>query len=276
MATPSSAALPTARLRRGPRLRVVLAVIAAGTLLAGAALWLRDSPLVSIDQVTVTGATGPTRGSIEGALTDAARGMSTLHVDVGRLQAAVAAFPIVASVEIHTHFPHKAVVIVHQRTPVAAITLAGTPIAVDAQGTLLRATPTAGLTMLSGSGAPSNGVLTDPARLRDLALLAAAPAGLRRAVTSVGAGPGGLVLQLRDGPQARFGDRTRTAAKWLALRRVLADPASQGAAYIDVRVPERPAAGGFPAAATDGSADPAVTDGTTDGTDTTGDTGVVQ
>jgi hypothetical protein len=48
-----------------------------------------------------------------------------------------------------------------------------------------------------------------------------------------------------------FGDASRPHAKWLSLARVLADPSSAGASYVDVRLPERPAAG-FP-----GSAGPA-------------------
>ena len=36
-------------------------------------------------------------------------------------------------------------------------------------------------------------------------------------------------------------------AKWTAAARVLADPSSRGAAYIDLRLPDRPAAGGLAA-----------------------------
>ena len=42
-----------------------------------------------------------------------------------------------------------------------------------------------------------------------------------------------------------FGDAGAPHAKWLALARVLADPSSAGASYVDVRLPDRPAAG-FP------------------------------
>ncbi len=43
--------------------------------------------------------------------------------------------------------------------------------------------------------------------------------------------------------QIYFGDASRAHAKWMAAARVLADPSSQGAWYVDVRLPERPAAG---------------------------------
>ncbi|MGA8365575.1 MAG: hypothetical protein WB709_13825, partial [Solirubrobacteraceae bacterium] len=48
---------------------------------------------------------------------------------------------------------------------------------------------------------------------------------------------------LRGGLLAYFGDATRPHAKWLSLARVLADPSSADASYVDVRLPERPAAG---------------------------------
>jgi cell division protein FtsQ len=55
----------------------------------------------------------------------------------------------------------------------------------------------------------------------------------------------GLTLELRDGPKLVFGDLRGLEAKWAAASRVLADPGSEGATYVDVRVPERPAAGGL-------------------------------
>jgi len=48
---------------------------------------------------------------------------------------------------------------------------------------------------------------------------------------------------MRGGLLVYFGDAARPHAKWTALARVLADPSSAGASYIDVRLPERPAAG---------------------------------
>jgi cell division protein FtsQ len=57
----------------------------------------------------------------------------------------------------------------------------------------------------------------------------------------------GIVVELRDGPELIFGDATHVRAKWIAATRVLADPEAEGASYIDVRLPGRPAAGGLPA-----------------------------
>jgi cell division protein FtsQ len=56
----------------------------------------------------------------------------------------------------------------------------------------------------------------------------------------------GLVAELRAGPELRFGDPSRLPAKWIAAARVLAASGARGASYIDLRLPERPAAGGLP------------------------------
>jgi hypothetical protein len=57
----------------------------------------------------------------------------------------------------------------------------------------------------------------------------------------------GLVVEMNEGPELIFGDATRVRDKWDAAARVLADPAAEGAAYVDVRLPDRPAAGGLAA-----------------------------
>ena len=55
---------------------------------------------------------------------------------------------------------------------------------------------------------------------------------------------------MRAGPQLFFGTSARPLAKWMATARVLAEPSAAGAVYLDVRVPERVAAGGLGSAPT--------------------------
>ena len=77
----------------------------------------------------------------------------------------------------------------------------------------------------------------------------------------------GLVVQLRDGPSIYFGAPDRLAAKWLSATAVLADPGSAGALYIDVTVPDHPAAGAGSAPST--VAGPITPTATTAGASTT-------
>ena len=89
----------------------------------------------------------------------------------------------------------------------------------------------------------------ETALLAELTVLGAAPKALARAAERAYSGSKGLTLVMRSGLRVYFGDSSRPHAKWTSLAQVLADPGSAGASYVDVRVPERPAAG-FPAGVT--------------------------
>jgi cell division protein FtsQ len=76
-------------------------------------------------------------------------------------------------------------------------------------------------------------------------------------VRRVYVGPHGITVPLSDGPTLYLGDSERLRAKWIAAATVLADRSSAGATYIDLRLPERPAAGGLeppPVASQNGAA----------------------
>ncbi len=88
-------------------------------------------------------------------------------------------------------------------------------------------------------------------------MLGAAPRVLLGWVSRVFEGHEGLTVAMRTGLLLYFGDATRPHAKWLSAARVLADPSSAGATYVDVRAPERPAAGTTSAGGLAGGAAPA-------------------
>ncbi|MDP9346145.1 MAG: hypothetical protein M3P44_10545, partial [Actinomycetota bacterium] len=112
--------------------------------------------------------------------------------------------------------------------------------------------------LISTRRSPATDEVTD-ARTRALVkLLAAAPASVRAQTERAFVGDRGLTVRLADGPALYFGAGNRLAAKWTAVVRVLQDRSSAGATYLDVRLPERAAAGGLaplhPATATPGTA----------------------
>jgi cell division protein FtsQ len=232
---------------RHRRLRVaLLACLIAMPLLSGGWLLLRNSPLVSVDRVRVTGVHGANASAIETALSDAARHMSTLDVHVGALRAAVAPFRVVRDLRVSSSFPHALRIKVIEQLPVAALSVGGTRTAVAADGVVL------GPALLSGSLAAVTGTAAEPAAgqrvksptlLASLAILGAAPTSLARMATRVYMGSKGLTVTMRNGLRVYFGDAGTPRAKWLSLARVLADQSSAGASYVDVRLPERPAAG---------------------------------
>lgn len=237
-----------AQLRLSPRLRrrLLLLALAVAALAAGWFGWLRDSSLVAVEQVEISGLTAPSAARIERAITAAAQDMTTLHVRPEIIEQAVAGFPVVDAIEVEADFPHTLRVRVIEHRPVALIQAGGDQVPVAADGTLLpdvevRGTlPAVTVGALGGSGRLSD------ARARALVAVAGAapPPLLERAERVVYEGDRGIVVQLRDGPELVFGDGSRPRAKWLAASAVLADESSRGAGYVDLRIPERPAAGG--------------------------------
>ncbi len=229
------------------RLRIaLLALLVALPLLGCGWLWLRHSSLVAVQRIRISGVRGPDAARIEVALGGAARHMSTLDVRRGALLAAVAQFPVVRDLSVSASFPHGLRIRVIEQPPVAVLVAGGTRTAVAADGVVLGAALLAGsLPTIHAAGVgPLPGARVSGASTRaELSVLGAVPGTLLGWVERVFTGSEGLTVTMRDGLSIYFGNATRAHAKWLAAARVLADPSSAGASYLDVRLPERPAAG---------------------------------
>lgn len=230
-----------------PRGRTVLALALLAAALAGGWLWLRDSSLVRVQDVQITGARGFGAAAVRSALRGAALDMTTLNVDEQALRAAVARYPLVRDVSAEADPPHGLRIRVAERVPVGVLGAPGGRAVVADDGTLLRRVPAEGLPEIAVRAVPGGGVVGDRRTRAKVEVLAAAPAGLRRAVARVTLGRYGLTARLDSGLVLRFGDGSRLRAKWIAARRVMADPAAANARYLDLRLPERPAAGGLSA-----------------------------
>jgi cell division protein FtsQ len=235
---------------RHHRLRIALMVaLVAIPLLAGGWLLLRKSSFTAVEHVKVSGVHGTQAQAIEAALDSAASRMSTLGVNMAALQAAVASYPVVRAVHAVPSFPHGLRIEVIEQLPVAALTIGGQRTAVAADGVVLGpGLITGSLPALSdpqGLVPAVGGRVQGQTLLSELAILGAEPKALMRFDARVFNSPKGegLTVAMRNGLLVYFGDATRPHAKWLSLARVLADSSSAGAIYIDVRVPERPAAG---------------------------------
>jgi cell division protein FtsQ len=226
-------------------LRTAICALIALPLLGGGWLWLRDSSLVGVRHVHITGVHGTDAVAIREALDNAATRMTTMDFDAGALRSAVSSFAIVGALRVSTSFPHSVSISVSERPPVAALLSAGQRTAVAADGTVLGPALLSGsLPIVNGSVEPLAGKrLTEPATVAAVAVLGAAPAAFSRFVVRVYNGPEGLTVAMRNGLLVYFGDSTRPHAKWLSLARVLTSPSAAGAVYVDVRLPERPAAG---------------------------------
>lgn len=214
-------------------------------LLTGGFLLFRDSSFVAVRQVQISGVRGAQAAAVSDALEAAARRMSTLDFSVGELQAAVSPYPQVKALRVSTGFPHQMRIEVQEQLPVAQILASGSRTAVAADGVVLGpAFASRSLPSIPQAVLPTAGRHVAGQRLRSyLAVLGAAPEPLLALVGRIYVGPQGLTLRMRNGLLAYFGDASRPHAKWDSLVTVLIDPSSAGASYVDVRVPERPAAG---------------------------------
>jgi cell division protein FtsQ len=229
------------------RRRLLALLLLALALGAGYMLWFRDSSLVRVEKVTVTGihtADGP---KVRAKLTAAARHMTTLHVNAAALRLAVADEPSVHSLSVEADFPHGLRITVVENRPVALLVGGGRQVAVAPDGTVLDGVkPDGSLPTIDVGGLPSSARMpAGPARER-VAVAAAAPSRLLPRIESISVQHGrGAVAELKDGPVVIFGRAEALDRKWAAATAVLAQRSSQGATYVDVRMPERPVAGGL-------------------------------
>jgi cell division protein FtsQ len=234
-----------------PRLkRRLLALAALSLVLAGGfQFWLRDSSLVAVKEVKISGLTTKDAPRVRIALANAAQEMTTLHVDRERLDRVVEAYPVVRELKVTPDFPHglRVQVVEHVAAAMAVSDSGQVPVAGD--GTLLRGLPVEGrLPTIAVDGMLGGDRLREGDGLAAAAVAGAAPALLRRRIDNVSRrSDDGLVAELGDGPVLVFGSASQLRAKWAAAARVLADPDAKGASYIDLRIPGRPAAGGLPA-----------------------------
>lgn len=220
--------------RRVVRPAVVLAV--AATIGCGAIWAAWSSPLLALQTITVK---GTSRLSVADVLA-AARvpiGRSLLQLDPGRIRARVAALAAVRAVAVDRDWPHRIVITVTERTPVAVVASGGESQLVDGYGVTFATTdqPPPGLLPLAlGAAVPGPG---DPDAHAALAVWAELPAALRAYVTSVAApSPADVTLRLRGDRTVIWGDPGDAQRKLAVLRALM----TRKAATYDVSTPDVP------------------------------------
>ena len=210
-------------------------------------LWFRDSSFARVKDVYVTGLNGPQARGIRAALVDAGLDQTTLHISESGLRAAVADYPVVRSITAEGDFPHTMRIEVSLNLPVAVLQGPSGRKPVAADGLLLPDVPiTSKLPVLRTSAVLPAERVTSGGAFNLVRVIGLAPEPLRARVHGVAVKPGkGIVVDLTKGPDLIFGSGERIPAKWMAASRVLAAAGARGASYIDLRLPERPAAGGL-------------------------------
>jgi cell division septal protein FtsQ len=223
-----------------------LAAVLAGAGWSGY-LWARDLSLFQVRHVEISGLEGREAPAIRRTLRQTGMRMTTLHVRRDELERAVDAFSSVRSISASADFPNTLHVKVNEYLPVAVLRAPdGRRVAVSGVSTLLRAVgPKARLPTVKVEAIPTSGTLEDGNARRLVSALARAPDALRPLLQRAYGTKHGIRIPVRKGPLLYLGDARRLSAKWAAAARVLADQAAKGARFVDVRLPERPVAGGF-------------------------------
>jgi cell division protein FtsQ len=246
------------RLRLPPlawRQAVLLALGVGAALVAGYFFYLRDSSLVAVTKVEVEGVRSGDRERVVAALEAAGKGMTTLHVQADELEAAVAGFPTVESVRADASFPHGLRIEVNERPPALVAQAGGREVPIAADGTLLAGVSAASeldLPVLELRELPQSGKLAGEP-LEQALVAGAVPDELRPLIDDISYSKDyGVVVTMKGGIPIRFGPGARAEAKWAAAAAVLADPKLQALGYVEVRVPERPAAGAAAIASSEG------------------------
>lgn len=226
------------------RRRAAALVAVAIVLVAGYYLWLRDSSLFAVDEVKVEGAT-VNGDEVAAALEDVAGEMTTLHIDDEKLREAVSRFPTIASIEADASLPSSLTITVTERLPVARVNDGGEDLAVSADGFVLRGVEV-DRQALPPIEATVEGVRVDPEGAEEAAIAGGAPAELRERIVELAFDPerGGVVVEIENAPELRFGDGSEAGEKWDAVVSVLSNPELGSPAYLDASVPERPVTGG--------------------------------
>ena len=205
--------------------------------------WLRDSSLVRVNEVQVTGLTTRDASAIRRTLRQAAMRMTTLHYSEEELRRAVEPFPAVRSVTVDADLPHKLRISVREHRPVAALVSGDSRrVAVASDGTLLPHEADSRLPAVKVDAIPGDGRLGRGAEAGLVRVIAGAPDELRPLLLRAYRARDGVRVAVNGGPTLRFGAPIRLVAKWAAAARVLADTPAAAAESLDLRIPERPSA----------------------------------
>ena len=199
--------------------------------------------------VDVVGVASGDRAEIVSELTAAGESMSTLHVQPDRVDRVAARFPTIESVTLDPNFPHGLRIEVSERPPALLVKAGDQEVPAAADGTILNGVDVPdedALPVLEVDGdLPTGARRLSDEPLQEALVVGAAPEPLRPLIEGVRyAKDYGVELTLKGGIPVRFGSGSRADAKWAAAAAVLADPELDALTYLDVRVPERPAAGG--------------------------------
>jgi cell division protein FtsQ len=200
------------------------------------------TPLLAVDQVSVTGAARTAADDVRAA-SGVRPGGALTDVDVEAAAAAVRALPWVDGATVARSWTGTVTVDVTERTPaVALVADDGTAALVDERRRVLAAVsaPPPGLTLVRGLPAAAPGSTLPEEVDGALALNRALTPGLRTRVEAVEVADGELLLALRPQGRARLGTSDKLDQKIVSLQTIFSQINLDDLCVVDVRVPGQP------------------------------------
>lgn len=222
------------------RLRwLIWVVLAIGVVALG--VWLVNSPFLSIQSVTVTGAERTNPAAIAADLA-AAPGTPTISVRAGAIEAALLADPWIAEADVVVSWPGSVEIHVVERQPITSINTGDAGFLAAADGVIVGRTDGGSIPPLIKTNrtvaADVGDEITDVSTLGAIEFVAALGPALRRSAEvvvlseTVEADVGGIIIIL--------GRPTDMAAKAAAVEALIGTGIESGS-RIDVTAPLRPA-----------------------------------
>lgn len=215
--------------------RIVVAVVVVVGLLAGGWWLVFVSPVLAVQGVTVRGVhVLPAAAVRRAAAVPVGEPLAT--VDLGAVRQRVQALKPVRSVDASRSWPHRVLVVVAERVPVAVVERAGFLRGLDAHGVLFRryASRPKRLPLVEAPAAANGPTLAGAA-----SVVAALPAALSRRVDHVRVESlDSITLVLRNGHHVLWGSAAGSAQKAEVLTALL--KMRHPARYYDVSVPAHP------------------------------------
>src|SRR4051812_16867144 len=235
--------------RRAGAFRPLLAALVAIALVGGAVglyVAARQTSLFALNRIQVNGAPPEVAQEIRTVLAPY-QGRSLVRFDATDARRLVATVSEVADVKFDRDFPHTLKVRVHLERPVAVLRRGADAWLVSASARVLQALAKKPYPRLPRIWVPADTDVAVNATLAGVAAMgiaAVAPlkplhigADVRQVLTS----DSDLTLVLGSGTELRLGNSGDIKLKLSIAKQIL--PIADGAAYLDVSVPERPVAG---------------------------------
>jgi POTRA domain, FtsQ-type/Cell division protein FtsQ/DivIB, C-terminal len=239
---------PTSRPRTRAFRPLLVALLALVLVVSGAGAYIgaRKTGVFALDRIEVAGAPPATAAKIRAALQSYV-GQSLVRFDRGDAARRLASVSEVADAHFDRDFPHTLKVRVHLERPVAVLRRGADAWVVSSRARVLKRLEKRPYPRLpriwlpAASEISTNSTLGGAGAMGVAALVPLHSIHLTTGVRQVLVGEGELTLMLTSGMELRLGDSGDLRLKLSIARQIL--PLTDGAAYVDVSVPERPVAG---------------------------------